>query len=172
VNGGSAFAKYSLTVLDADLITFLESGCSTIVGLLTPSGEPFATRGWGTVVVDPERPTVRLLVGVAAVASVGRRAGDGSSFAIAVTGADVRTLRSVQLKGTAHSLEDVTDDDLACTARFCDAMFDAIADVDGIRRELMERLAPADLVACTVDVDEMYDQTPGPGAGAPLAGRG
>jgi hypothetical protein len=154
--------------LDPDLVTFLESGCSTIVGLLTPAGEPFATRAWGAVVTDRGRPTVRLLLGAAAVASVGRAVGDGSSFAIAFTGADVRSLRSVQLKGTAHSLEAATDDDREVSARFCDAFFGAVVDVDGIRRPLMERLTPLDLVACTVDVDEMYDQTPGPGAGAPL----
>jgi hypothetical protein len=158
-------------VLDPDLIAFLESGCSTIVGLLTPTGEPFATRAWGTAVVDPERPTLRLLLGAAALASVGRHAGDGSSFPLAVTGADVQTLRSLQLKGTAHSIEMVTDEDRVRSARFCDEFFGAVAQVDGIRRQLMARLAPIDLLACTFDADEMYDQTPGPGAGAPLPPR-
>jgi hypothetical protein len=32
----------------------------------------------------------------------------------------------------------------------------------------MDRLVPVDLLACTVEVDELYDQTPGPGAGARL----
>ena len=31
-------------------------------------------------------------------------------------------------------------------------------------------MVPGDFVACTVVIDELYDQTPGPGAGAALFG--
>jgi hypothetical protein len=40
--------------------------------------------------------------------------------------------------------------------------------VDGTERRLLERLVPSDYTAWTVAIDEVYDQTPGPGAGAPL----
>ena len=56
---------------------------------------------------------------------------------IAVTGADVRTLRSVQLKGTAHDLEPATAADLERSAAFCDAFFADVAATDGIGHELM-----------------------------------
>ena len=36
-------------------------------------------------------------------------------------------------------------------------------------RALLERLIPATYVACTVRITEMFNQSPGPGAGAPLA---
>lgn len=159
-------------MLDDDLIAFLESGCSTIVGLIAPSGEPFATRGWGIQVLDrdADAPRLRLLLGAGALASIGRFAGDAVPFAIALTGAHVQTLRSVQVKGSAQDLEPVTADDEECSRRFCEAFFDDVRSADDIPRALMERLVPAELVACTVDVAELYDQTPGPGAGAPLAG--
>jgi hypothetical protein len=155
-------------VFDADLTRFIEAGTSTIVAVVAPGGAPYATRGWGTDVLPGEPPRVRLLVGAAAMAAVGRAPGDGASFAIALTSADVRTLRSVQLKGTAHDLEPATPEDLVRSKRFCVAFFRDILDVDGIAPELMQRLVPDDLLACTVDVTEGYDQTPGPGAGAPL----
>lgn len=158
-------------MFDDDLTAFLESGCSTIVGLLTPSGEPFATRGWGIQVLGSAPARLRLLVGAGELASVGRRPGDGARFAIAVTGANVLTLRSVQVKGVAHDVEVPTAADLERSARFCDAFFDDVATFDAIPRSLMDRLAPTDLLACTVDVSELYDQTPGPGAGAPLTPR-
>lgn len=155
-------------MIDAALSAFLESGCSTIVGTVTPSGEPYATRGWGTEVLSGDPPRIRVLVGAGAFSAIGRHSGDGATFAIAVTGADVRTLRSVQLKGTAHDLEAPTAADLERSARFCDAFFGDVEAVDGIARDRLDRLVPADLLALTVDVAELYDQTPGPAAGTPL----
>ena len=72
----------------------------------------------------------------------------------------------MQLKGTAHDLEPPTDDDLARSRRFCDAFFADVEATDGTPRSLMERLVPADLLAFTVDVAEIYDQTPGPARSA------
>jgi hypothetical protein len=155
-------------VLDDDLRALLESGSSTIVGLLTAEGDPFATRGWGTKVSSGKPLRLRTLVAAGAFVSAGRWPFDGTRFAIAVTGADVLTLQSVQAKGTAVGLERPTAGDLERSARFCDEFFGAVEEVDGIARDLMDRLVPVDLLACTVEVDELYDQTPGPGAGARL----
>jgi hypothetical protein len=33
---------------------------------------------------------------------------------------------------------------------------------------MLERMVPAEFVACTLDVEELYDQTPGPAAGQTL----
>ena len=159
--------RTSFPVFDADLVEFLESGCSTIVGLVTPDGAPFATRGWGVEVIGNDPPRLRVLVGTAALAAAGRASGE--PFPIAVTGAHVLTLRSVQVKGTAHDLEPLTDADRARSERFCDAFFADVAATDGIERWLMDRLVPSDLLACTVDVVDLYDQTPGPTAGARLS---
>lgn len=158
-------------MIDDELSAFLESGCSTIVGVLAPAGEPYATRGWGIEVLSGDPPQIRLLLSAGAVAAIDRHPGDGAEFAIAVTGAHVLTLRSVQMKGTARDMELPTDADLERSRGFCEAFFTDVMTVDHIARELMDRLVPADLVAVTVDVDELYDQTPGPGAGAPLGGR-
>jgi hypothetical protein len=45
------------------------------------------------------------------------------------------------------------------------AFFQDIRDTDGSRPELLERFVPSGYVACTVDVLERFDQTPGPSAG-------
>jgi hypothetical protein len=155
-------------VFDDELKAFLESGCATIVGLVTRNGDPFATRGWGSE-IDAARATVRVLVGAGALAAAGRATGE-EPFAIALTGGHIVTLRSVQAKGTAVRVEPPTDADLARSARFCDEFFEAVHVTDGTDRALLERLLPADLLAVTVEVDELYDQTPGPRAGAPLGG--
>ena len=40
--------------------------------------------------------------------------------------------------------------------------------VDGDAFAHMQRLVPTDYVACTIDIDELFDQTPGPAAGRRL----
>jgi hypothetical protein len=88
--------------------------------------------------------------------------------AIAVTATSVRTLRSVQMKGRVDTVEPATDDDRARAARFADEFFTDIVETDHTPRGLVERMEPSDYVACRVTLDEVYDQTPGPAAGAPL----
>jgi hypothetical protein len=153
-------------VLGSDVIELLESGCSIVVGLVTASGRPHAGRGWALSLSD-DGSTGRVIVGAEDIAALGRP--DGSPLGvIAVNGADVLTLRSVQLKGPITSVEPADDHDLARMAEHCTGFFDAVAVVDAIPRYMMERLVPADVVACTFSVVEAFDQTPGPGAGRPL----
>jgi hypothetical protein len=151
-------------VFDPEMVTFLESGCSTLVGTVDADGEPHAGRGWGLTVSSGDS-TVRLVID--AGDEVGRRHLSEGGL-VAVTGADVRTLRSVQLKGRALAVEPATDADRARARRFCDAFFADVTEVDGTERALLERLVPSDFAVCLVEVDEVFDQTPGPEAGARL----
>ncbi len=89
---------------------------------------------------------------------------------IALTAADPRTLRAVQFKGRAGPVEHATADDRAAVARFCELFFGVVEEVEGTDRRLLERMVPDDFVACTVVLEGIYDQTPGPGAGAALLG--
>lgn len=155
-------------MFDDELIAFLESGCSTIVGALTTSGEPFAARGWGIEVLGDRPPRIRTLVGAWDMATIGHHPSDGADFAIALTGTSVSTLRSVQLKGRARSIGPPTAADRQRADAYCDAFFDELLTSDNIPRALMDRLVPVDLVALTAEVTELYDQTPGPAAGTPL----
>ena len=153
-------------MLTADTVRFFEGGCALIVGAVHPDGSPYATRGWGAQVLDAERGRLRLLL-----STLDRTAAEllRDGRPIAVTGADVPTLRSMQLKGTAAAIEPATDDDRARTAAYQEAFFGDIAASDGTPYEVVRLFAPPDVVACMIDVVEGYDQTPGPGAGGPLA---
>lgn len=147
--------------LDDDLVPFLESGCALVIGSVSADGAPFAARGWGLDVLDPAAGRIRLLVAAADLPSLGP--------AIAVTGASVRTLRSVQLKGTVEVVEERADAaDEERSARYRDDFFGTVADADGTPRATLDRLQPGALAALRIAVDELYDQTPGPGAGAAL----
>jgi hypothetical protein len=148
--------------LDSATTSFLLSGCSLIVGGLTPDGEPFATRGWGIRLVGDDRSSVRVVVGTADLARL-------EPAAVAVTGADVPTLRSLQLKGTVEAVEPLDDEDVAQHRSFCDQFFADVQRTDGIPRSLMERLVPADRTVVVLRVRQLFDQTPGPNAGRPIA---
>ena len=153
-------------MLSPETATFLEGGCALVVGTASVRNEPHATRGWGATVLSRDPPAIRLLLdGNDAVAieylTTGAR--------ISVTGGNVRTLHSIQFKGTVRAIEAGTDEDRARAARYADELFADIEEVDGTPRPLLDRLLARQFVACIVDVDELYDQTPGPGAGASMA---
>jgi len=146
-------------------VPFLESGCVLIVGLVTPGGDPHATRGWGLDVHSTADGIVRVLVDGDHADTV---AAIGEGTPVAVTATDVPTLRSVQLKGRIAAVETPAESDPARVARYRDEMFEVVGRTDGVPRHLLERIVPTSFVPCRVVVDDVFDQTPGPGAGAQL----
>jgi hypothetical protein len=152
-------------MIGAETAAFLESGCVLIVGTVSPDGEPHATRGWGLTVLEGHPTRLRLLLDADDTLGIehlepGRR--------IAITGGDVSTLKSTQLKGQIAQLEAATEADEERAARYLEEMITVIHEVDGTPREHVAGLRPSGYVACTVVVDEFYDQSPGPGAGAAI----
>jgi hypothetical protein len=176
LKGSYANAKNSLighetrstAVLSDENVALIESGCALIIGITTADGSPVALRGWGLrVLADHDHDcdlTVRLVVDAVDVTEGHLHEG----AAIAVTGADVRTLRSVQLKGRLRTLEDATAADRHTAERFIDDFTQAIEDTDGMPPALTRRMTPAGYAAAVLDITEFYDQTPGPSAGAAL----
>ena len=154
-------------MLTSDLVALLESG-ALIVGTVGPDGAPWAARGWGLDVLEGGA-RVRLLLPADDVVLLGHLA---SGAPVAITAADVETLQAVQLKGRADGLAAATDDDRARSRRYTDGYHGAVLEVDDVPVELMERQVPVDLVRCEVAVDGVFDQTPGPGAGAAITGTG
>lgn len=150
-------------MIDEALQAFLERGGAIIVGSVSPDGVPHAQRGWGCSVTGPT--TVRLLLDRSDPV-LGEHLAVAARARLAVTSADVRTLRSVQLKGRVTTVEEPGDEDL----RRCDAhneeLFSDIEQTDYFPRALTARMVPPGYLVATIEVEELYDQTPGPGAGA------
>lgn len=151
-------------MFDAATRAFLEGGAALVVGTVSPDGEPYATRGWGLRVLGATAPVqVRLLLSAADLVALSDLDGTGR---VAITASDVATLRSLQLKGRVIAVEPIVEDDHDLAAGYVDALFEDVVETDGIARHLLERLVPPAFVAFTVEPDELFDQTPGPGAGA------
>jgi hypothetical protein len=148
-----------------ETVTFLSGGGSLILATVSATGAPHATRAWGVTFLTDDPPEIRLLLDANDATGLEHAA---TTAKIAVTSADVKTLQSVQFKGTVLEIEPATDDDRARAERFVDDFFGAVLEIDGTPRDLMEHLVPTDFVACRVRITELYDQTPGPAAGASL----
>ncbi len=155
-------------MLSSDLVTLLESGCGLIIATTGVDGTPRADRAWGVDILDPDTGRVRVLVGSTDEETLANLVERGH---LAVTGTNILTLESAQLKGRVVSVEPVATDGRERVTRYCDDFFAAVAEVDDVPRHLMERLVPRELVACVVEADQVFDQTPGPGAGSLLATR-
>jgi hypothetical protein len=152
-------------MIDQGHATLLESGtCSLMVATASAHGVPHLTRAWGARVL-PGGTDLRVLVPSDDSATLENLDATG---AVAVTGADVPTFRSVQCKGHALAVEAATAGDRARFSRYRAELARSISEVDGHPVDLVTRLAPAEVVAVTARVEAMFDQTPGPGAGAPL----
>lgn len=152
-------------MIDQALTAFLERGSAMVVGTVSPDGLPHAQRAWGCSVTGPT--TIRVLLDSSDATLSDHIGGHGR---IAITSADVRDLRSVQLKGRVAAVEVPTAEDLARGDRHNDELFDDILQTDHFPRRLTERMVPPGYVVVVVDVEDLFDQTPGPGAGAPGVG--
>ena len=154
--------KYTFAVLSADLARRVESGMTLVLGTVCPDGRPFASRGWGIRVIDPDRGLLRVLLRADDVTTQANLADDGR---LALTSADVRTFFTVQMKGRGVAIEPPTDDDLDAADRWVDAFLSQVARGDGYPREQLERWRPTTVVAVVAEMSELFDQTPGPKAG-------
>jgi hypothetical protein len=144
------------------MVVFLQSGCSTLVGTVGPDGDPHAGRAWGLDVLDADAGRVRVLIDADDEPTVRHLSGHGL---VALTEANVPTLRSLQLQGRSLGVEPATDADGRRARRFCDDFFGDVEQTDGTERGLLERLVPDRYSACLVQIEEVFDQTPGPDAG-------
>lgn len=146
-------------------MSILEAGTSLVVGTVSLDGEPRATRAFALTIDDATSGAVRLVMSADDPVTV-ENLGSGL---VAVTAADVRTLRSVQLKGRVVSVAPPSDDELALMDEHSALFLAAIADTDGHPPSLTRQLLPIESVTVVMVVDEVFDQTPGPSAGRRVA---
>lgn len=154
-----------MDVFDEATIKFFHAGCSLLVGTVDATGKPHAGRGWGLTVLDPLTGRVRLLVNLDDAPTVANLQPDAP---VAITTASVRTLQSVQIKGHVVCVEPATEADETKRVQYTADFTNDIHETDGDPLEMLQRWAASRIVACVVDVDSSFDQTPGPSAGTPI----
>jgi hypothetical protein len=151
-------------VLDDDAVTFLESPASLVVGMTLAGGVPYACHAWGLRVTSAERGLVRVVLGQRDA----RRLTEAAGAPVAVTAAAVATLQGLQAKGHVVAAEPPTAADLALFERHRDQFFAEVERIDGEPVALLARMVPPELTVWVVRLEQLFDQTPGPGAGAAI----
>lgn len=157
-------------LISDELRAFLEGPVSVIVGTRDSRLAPEITRAWGPRVAE-DRRRVSLCVPLA----TSRRTLDNleGNGEIAVTFSLPSNYRTFQLKGRHAASGDPDRTDLAAVERHRDA-FATINDSLGQPRQYVEAFWRAEietsaaLVRITFVPEQVFDQTPGPGAGRSL----
>ncbi len=155
-------------MIEGEVAALLQGPCSLIVGTVDANGLPAATRAFGLEVLDGgER--VRLILAATAAPTIANLESTG---VIAVTGTDVDTFFSVQIKGHGVEIGPCSDADLVRSAEYIDGFFQAIHEADGTALDLLQVLRPGQRFALVMTVEALFDQTPGPTAGRSLLSAG
>ena len=150
--------------IDDDLREFVESGVATIVGTGDAHGRPQMSYGWGPR-VDDDRTVMHVFLdavpGEAIVANL------STNRRIAVTVAHPVSYRSVQFKGVVRDTGAPSEEERAWVRQQRGAFLTSTSLV-GDPPETIRNLWSDDVVRVVFVVEQAFDQTPGPGAGAPL----
>jgi hypothetical protein len=155
-------------ILPAEVASFLESGISVLVGTRDARLAPESTRGVGArVEAGGAELTVFLPAATAARAVANLR--DNGRIAICFSRAIDH--RSIQVKGRVLSIRDGDAADRATIERWLEGLALGWQQV-GIPPSTTRRLARWPVRAVRLALEEVYVQTPGPGAGAPLVAAG
>lgn len=149
----------------SELTRMVESGAGLVVGTVSIDGEPRADRAWGVSVVDPDERRIRFVMS-ADDAAVLEHLESGN---VSLTGAEISTFRSIQLKGRTVVVEAPRAEDIEMARTQSEKFFEMVNLVDGNPVEHLRRMLPLETVAVEMVVAEMFDQTPGPAAGRALA---
>jgi len=148
-------------LLGEPLVEFLESGVSIVVGSRDANNRPECARGLGVKVAD-DRRTLSLYLNAALAERM--RADFADNGRIAIGFSRIVDHRAVQLKGRVIGMRPATEADHAVQDRYLAAFAEQVS-YAGLPRSVVRsvRLRPA--LAVELEVDELFHQTPGPGAG-------
>lgn len=139
-------------------------GISILVGTRDANLAPDASKGIG-VVVHPDRHRLTIFVSTLACEQCIANARDNGMIAVAFSSAlDHQT---TQVKGKVIEVRDATEAEREIIERYKIALTEVLA-VTGLSRAVIRGVRTWPATAITFEVHEIYQQTPGPGAGEPL----
>ena len=154
-------------MIDAERAAFLTAGVSIVAASRGADGWPIAARASGCrVSADARRVTLVFAAQRSAALLESLRA----TGAIAAVFNEPGTHRSIQLKAADAVVGAIAPGDTGLVERYAEA-FSAACTALGFAEQLTRAMvwaAPEDLVAVSFSPSRGFNQTPGPGAGAPL----
>lgn len=151
------------TKIPEDMVDFLESGVSILVGTRNANNEPEPMRSAGAF-VSKDREHLSLFFPAHNARSLANVEANGQ---VAVCFSRMLDHYSIQVKGDAAVVRDGTDADRAIAERYRVAYGEQLF-MAGIPRRITSRMNVWPSKVVTFPVRDIFVQTPGPDAGARL----
>lgn len=147
-----------------DLVPFIESGVSILIGTRDAKAIPYAMRGVGVKVHEGRRTLT-----VFAPDAPGARALENlrATKRIALTFTRPLDHRSIQVKGTVTGMRPGKEEELPLLEKYLEGWAEHV-ELVGLPRALGSRLSYWPATAIDVALESLYQQTPGPSAGTRL----
>jgi hypothetical protein len=143
----------------------LEAGLSVLVGTADAAGKPSCCRGIAISTPD-ELATITVYVPVATSHEAIQNVATTKKLAVTVT--HPRDNFAAQFKGEVVEARLAREDEAALVRTRLDALA-GMLDRIGVPQRLSRSVAHWPAFAVTMRVEQMFDQTPGPNAGRPVA---
>jgi len=153
-----------MLVIDRELKGFLESGLAIALATRSADLRPHAQRVWGAK-VSPDGRSVEVFVDRPAAAQTMANLRDNGR--VATVFVNILTNRSVQLKGRCVEVGDPGPEDWSIIDRHREGFTGATSAL-GFPAQMISNLWSTQVVKVRFVVEDLFDQTPGPGAGRPL----
>lgn len=153
-------------MLTPELVQFVQSGLTTIVGSSGADKQPHCMRGVGLVAHDGGRTVSVFLPCVAAGCTLQDLSG---SRRIATTLGEIGTHRAIQLKGTVRAIALANNADRSDMDRLLELTLSRLTFV-GFPRAIIENVNRWPSWRVDFDIEGVFVQTPGPLAGKRLGG--
>ena len=152
-------------IVPGDVLDSLRGGLSLLVASCDAHGRPACARGVGVRIWD-DREHVTLFLPDATARATGDNLIQRPRVAFVMS--RPHDYRTVQMKGLALRVRQAADTDRACVEAFVNA-FAELVDGLGVPRSIALRVNHWPCLAIDVAIEDIFLQTPGPGAGAPLS---
>jgi hypothetical protein len=150
--------------VDADVAAFLRQGVAVVAATRDGELRPEITRCWAPE-LSADGCSLRICMSVGpgskTISNLEQNGELAATFTLPTT------YRSVQVKGTLRELAEPTPQELARVEQHIEAFVDQAEQV-GVPRIIGSRFAEPPFMAVTIEIHELYDQTPGAGAGRAL----
>jgi hypothetical protein len=159
--------KRPVTVLSEELVDFIARGVSVLVGTCDADSAPHAARAVGLQVHDDRRHATVYLPEVTAQHPVTNVAVNAR---VAVLVSQPVDHRSFQIKGSVIKVSPAQDDERARIEAYLTTFGRCLNSV-GMPFELTHMLSHWPAIALELALEELFLQSPGPGAGQRLAGQ-
>jgi predicted metal-binding membrane protein len=150
--------------MDRNLAQWEHYGVAAVAATRDERLRPQVVRAWG-LKVAPDGASAAICLGASPDSQT--LANIAANGAISVSMVIPSSYRMIQMKGRVTAVAEPTAEQLARVEAHA-AAFVAEVEPVGLTAEQARRFVHRDLVAVSFSVAEVYDQTPGPGAGARL----